>query len=175
MSESKIDFHPIKTKPSSVTVTLAIDQLPADSEPGIGKVRATLSAEGERQINLTLNLRAGLVRRALLGADREFVKYAIALLLVEWLQFHHKSLDARAIKKALLRSAGVTNSWPFWTGLAGALAKSQLLAPLDKTSKLFEPSGATSTFLLFSLKALLLAQSDIPKWQQSTKQEVSQP
>ncbi len=170
MSESKIDAPPLNTKPGSITVTLSVAELPADSEPGIGKVRATLSSGGERQINLTLNLRAGLVRRALLGADREFVKYAIALLLVEWLQFHHKSLDARAIKKALLRSAGVTNSWPFWTGLAGTLSKSQLLAPLDKTSKLFGADAPTSTFLLFALKAVLLTDSDIPKWQQSTKQ-----
>jgi hypothetical protein len=60
----KADSRSLKTRLSSITVTLAITELPTDSEPRIGKARASLSTGGQPQINLTLNSATELVKRA---------------------------------------------------------------------------------------------------------------
>jgi hypothetical protein len=134
------------------------------SEPGVGIVRSKLSAEGARQIHLTLSRANLLTTKALARVDTTSVKFFAGLLLAEYAQFWLKLDDGRRLVRALKAAAGIPpGDRLWWNSLAAALAKSPLLMALDKLP-IFGPNGQSGPFQLFSFEVVLREQTQIHGW-----------
>jgi hypothetical protein len=139
------------------------DELLPEQGPGI--IRSRLIDES-RQIHVTLNRKDLLMGKALARVDTSFVKFAVALLLVEWCHFWQNVHEGRLVRKELRKAAELPQDHRlWWTRLASLLSKSKLLSPLDK----LPIYGPAPTLLppteLFCLNVILRNETQIKGWQ----------
>jgi hypothetical protein len=127
--------------------------------------RSYMERDGRRIIRVGLCKSHLLISKALARADTLFVRFLVALSLVEFCLFWANATDGRGITRALRHMAGYGPQERSWgSGFASRLAVSEPMRVLD-TLPIFGPTPTDGRHLLFELKARLRSPSDIRNWQ----------
>jgi hypothetical protein len=114
--------------------------------------RSGLNPDGSRGIRIWLNPEHLMISRSLSRSDSLTIRFLVALSLTEYCDFWRSSSDGRAVKRALIRLAGIERGeHPYGSGFASRLAACEALRVVDSLP-IFAKNPPVGPFDLFSLR-----------------------
>jgi hypothetical protein len=123
-----------------------------------------MERDGRRIIRVGLCKSHLLVSKALARADTLFVRFLVALSLVEFCLFWNASTDGRGVTRALRQLAGYTPQERSWgSGFVSRLAICEPMRAVDALP-IFGAKPTDGRHSLFEFKAELRSPSDIRNW-----------